>query len=39
MAVEEKNERSSFYQGKLDELFRIREYLQENIYLKNFTYF
>ncbi len=38
-AVAEKNEKSSFYQGQLDELYRIREYLKENIDLKNFTYY
>jgi len=38
-AIAEKDERSSFYRGKLEELSMIRKYLQENIDLKNFTYY
>lgn len=38
-AVAEKNEKSSFYQGQLEELLRIREYLKDNIDLKNFAYY
>ena len=38
-AVALENDQSAFYQGQLEELLRIREYLKENIDLKNFTYF
>lgn len=38
-AIADKNEKAPFFQGQLDELSRIREYLQENIDLKNFTYY
>ena len=38
-AIAENNEQSSFYLGQLEELRRIREYLRENIDLKNFSYY
>ena len=38
-AVAREDEHCSFYRGQLEELHWIREYLKENIDLKDFTYY
>lgn len=38
-ALKEETDYTHLYQGQLDELYWIRNYLGENIDLKNFIYF
>lgn len=38
-AVAREDEHASFYRGQLEELHWVRDYLKENIDLKDFTYY